>query len=245
MNANTFLKYINIDEHSSVPKYLQIANSIAEAIKQEQINANELLPSINELKSNFEISRDTVERSYRYLKKAGIIGSFPGKGFYARKTDPKLTGRIFLLFNKLSVHKKIIYDAFVSTMGEDTIIEFYIYNNDLSLFSNFLNNGQEYSHYVIIPHSQKEEISCELLDQIPKEKLLILDKKLKGIKGEYAEVVENFEKDIYTALIEALEPLRKYHTIKIIFPDSDCFPVEILDGFIRFCKNYGFNYNVV
>lgn len=36
--------------------------------------------------------------------------------------------------NKLSALKKIIYDAFVETLGEKAAIGFYIYNNDYGLF---------------------------------------------------------------------------------------------------------------
>ncbi|WP_315817822.1 hypothetical protein [Paraflavitalea speifideaquila] len=42
---------------------------------------DEILPSINELSFEFEISRDTAEKGYKHLKKIGVLGSVPGKGF--------------------------------------------------------------------------------------------------------------------------------------------------------------------
>jgi DNA-binding LacI/PurR family transcriptional regulator len=72
-----------------------------------------------------------------------------------------------------------------------------------------------------------------------------MDKLIPGIKGNYAAVYENFEKDIYDALEELKESLSKYHTIKIIFPDGTYHPEEILKGFTKFCRQYAFNYRVV
>ena len=134
MKTSPIYKLIYFDEFSATPKYLQLANSILKAIEDSKLQADDVLPSINELSSQFEISRDTAEKGYKYLKNMGIIGSVPGKGYYIKSTDIDRTTRIFLLFNKLSPHKKIIYDAFVTTLGDKAAIDFYIYNNDFPLF---------------------------------------------------------------------------------------------------------------
>jgi len=66
-----------------------------------------------------------------------------------------------------------------------------------------------------------------------------------GVTGTYGAVYENFEKDIYQALEQALPQLSKYSTINIIFPDYTYYPNEILTGFYKFCQEYAFNYAVV
>jgi DNA-binding LacI/PurR family transcriptional regulator len=177
----------------------------------------------------------------------GIIGSVSGKGFFIATTDIKQPLRIFLLFNKLSTHKKIIYDAFVQSIGKDAVIDFYIYNNDFSLFRKLLANKREdYHYYVIIPHFlDGGENAHKMINALPKERLLLLDQLLPGVNGKFAAVYENFEKDIYEALSQALERLSKYDTIKIIFPDYTYHPKQILEGFYRFCTQYAFNYEVV
>ena len=53
---------------SATPKYQQLANSILNAIEKRKLQVDDVLPSINELSSEFEISRDTVEKGYKYLK---------------------------------------------------------------------------------------------------------------------------------------------------------------------------------
>ncbi|WP_256014103.1 GntR family transcriptional regulator [Desertivirga xinjiangensis] len=247
MKPSKIFEHIHIDEYSATPKYLQLTNSILAAIEGGKINKNDMLPSINELSYELEISRDTAEKGYKYLKKLGVLGSIPGKGYYITATDFRQTLRICLLFNKLSSHKKLVYDAFVSALGEQVGVDFYIYNNDVKLFKKLLGNKMDgYSHYVVIPHFiEGGENAYEIINTIPKEKLVLLDKKVPGVEGEYAAVYENFERDIYSALEQAREALSKYHTIKLIFPEKSYYPKEIKKGFLRFCQQYAFNHKVI
>jgi DNA-binding transcriptional regulator YhcF (GntR family) len=247
MESENIYRLITIDEHSVTPKYRQVIDSILKAIEEGRISKDYLLPSINELSYELEISRDTGTRVYRDLKNMGIVNSVPGKGYFISTTNIKKRIKVFLLFNKLSTHKKIIYDAFVAALGETAAIDFYIYNNDFSLFKELLKNKREdYSYYVIIPHFMEGgENAHEIINSIPKDKLLMLDKLLPSVVGNYAAVYENFEKDIYSALEQGLERLKKYHTIKIIFPEYTYHPREILKGFNLFCSQYAFNYEVI
>src|SRR5687767_6334212 len=169
MPSENIYRYISIDEQSVTPKYLQLTNSILKAIETGKIEKNYILPSINDLSYELEISRDTADRAYRRLKKMSIIGSVPGKGFFITKTEFKQPLKIFLLFNKLSTHKKIIYDSFASALGEQAAIDFFIYNNDFSLFKKLLNNKREdYTHYVIIPHFlEGGENAHEIINTLP------------------------------------------------------------------------------
>jgi DNA-binding transcriptional regulator YhcF (GntR family) len=247
MKKDSIFSHIIIDYYSATPKYLQLANSVIKAVSEGKIARDDLLPSINELSFEFEISRDTAEKGYKYLKQIGILGSVPGKGYFVKSTEINQPLKIFLLFNKLSAHKKIVYDAFANTLGDMASIDFYIYDNDFALFKKLIQNcRKDYTHYVIIPHFHESgENAHETINTIPKDKLILLDKLIPGIEGGYAAVYENFEKDIYQALEQSLERLAKYHTIKIVFPDYTYHPVEILKGFYRFCNQYAFNYKVV
>lgn len=247
MKTSPFYRLINFDEFSATPKYLQLANSIINAIENRKLQINDVLPSINELSSEFEISRDTAEKGYKYLKKMGIIASVPGKGYFIKNVDVERKIKIFLLFNKLSAHKKMIYDALVSTLGQAAAIDFYVYNNNFSLFKKLIENCRtDYHYYVIIPHFiERTENACNILNTIPKEKLILLDKLVPGVTGNHSAIYENFEKDIYTALYQALPQLAKYNTIKIAFPDYTYHPDEILIGFKKFCQDYAFHWKVV
>ncbi|MDQ2656031.1 MAG: GntR family transcriptional regulator [Bacteroidota bacterium] len=247
MERNDLFKLINLDDHSATPKYQQLANSIIHAIELGLIGKDSVMPSINELSFEFQISRDTAEKGYKHLKSIGVLGSVPGKGFYIKSTEVNQKLKIFLLFNKLSAHKKIIYDSIASSLAGVAAIDFYIYNNDFALFSNLLSMKQDqYTHYVIIPHFiEGGENASEIINRIDKSKLILLDKLVPGVDGKYGAVYENFEQDIYQALEQALPQLQKYETLKIIFPEQTYFPMEILKGFYRFCNEYAFGYHVV
>jgi DNA-binding GntR family transcriptional regulator len=105
MKHPNIFDWIRVDEYAATPKYLQLTNSILKAIETGKIRKNDLMPSINELSYELEISRDTAEKGYKYLKKMGVLGSVPGKGYFIQNTDFHQTLKIFLLFNKLSAHK--------------------------------------------------------------------------------------------------------------------------------------------
>ena len=242
-----FFKFIDIDILSVTPKYLQIANSIIKAVTNGKLQDNDILPSINEFSNELDISRDTVEKGYRHLKKIGILSSVAGKGFFIKNADSIQFYKIFLLFNKLSTHKKIIYDSFVNTLGSVATIDFYIYNNDFNLFKELIKKSiDEYSHYVIIPHlTQDAETFTDELNMIPPEKLILMDKTILAMEGKCSSVYEDFDQDIYNALKSALLPLQKYHTIKIIFPPYTYHPKEILAGFYNFCIEFAFEHCII
>ena len=247
MASENIYRIIKIDEQSITSKYIQLTNAVLQGIEQGKLEKDYLLPSINEMSYELEISRDTVEKAYRHLKTLGIIGSVPGKGYFIAKTDFKQSIKVFLIFNKLSAHKKIVYDSFARALGEKAAIDFYIYNNDFNLFKKLLQNKNgDYTHYVIIPHFlEGGDNADDIINEISGGQLILLDKLVVGIKRDYAAVYENFEADIYNALKEALPQLQKYQRLKIVFPADNYFPDEILKGFYSFCKEYAFDYKVI
>jgi hypothetical protein len=140
-----------------------------------------------------------------------------------------------------------VYDAFVAAIGELALVDFYIYNNDFDFFKRLIQDKKsDYTDYVIIPHFMEGGDNVhEIINTLPKEKLILLDKLIPNVTGKYGAVYENFEKDLYHVLEAALPQLLKYHMIKINFPSNTYHPIEILKGFKRFCNQYAFNYKVV
>lgn len=247
-SVRQILTKIRIDEYASTPKYRQIINSVLAGIKTGVIRLGEPMPSIVELSLLFDISRDTTEKAYNHLKRIGVLGAVRGKGYYIKSTGVQQHKRIFLLFNKLSAHKKIIYDAFVDAIGDDAGIDLYIYNNSFGLFQDLIQRhlSDAYTHYVIIPHfTEGGEQAHEVINLIPKDKLIILDKQIGGIEGEFGAVYENFGRDIEQALERALPRLRHYKHLKLIFPADTYHPADIRTGFARFGRETGFRTSVV
>jgi len=242
-----YLKIIQIDEHSITPKYLQICNSILRGIEDGSVEKDDILPSINDLSIALEVARNTIERAYKELKKYNVINSVAGKGYFISNVTFDQPVKVLLLFNKLSNHKKIIYDAFAEVLGSNAAIDFYIYNNNFNFFKELLTRDiDHYSKLIIIPHFIENSGSAKaIIDQLPKDKLILMDKLLENISGEFGAVYENFEQDIYDALSQLLDKLSKYHTLKIIFPGNSYYSKEILTGFINFCREYAFEYETI
>ncbi|MBW4889012.1 substrate-binding domain-containing protein [Mucilaginibacter sp. HMF5004] len=247
MKQQSIFDYINVDGFSSTPKYLQLANSIQEAVYAGKIHKDRILPSLHELTYHLEISKDTADRGYKYLRKLGILSSIPGKGHYITATDVVRPYKIFLLINQLSTNKKLFYDTFTQALGENVTIDFYVYNNDFGLFKELLTTRRDgYTHYVILPHfTEGGEAANRLINTIPKDKLILIDKNIKGVESGYGGVFENFRKDIYNALELALPKLSKYDTIKLVYGQGSYFPAEIADGFHLFCQQYAFERSII
>lgn len=241
------LQRIAINDFSSTPKYLQIYNSIVEGIKNKDIVSGDKLPSIFEVCVEFDVSKRTVERAYDLLKEKKVIESTKGKGYYISDAEIDRQLKVFLLFNKLSTHKKLIYDAFTEALGLDVPIDFFVYHNDFRLFKNILlNHAHGYTHYVIIAHFfDGGERALDLINALPKHKLVVMDKLIDGLTGKYSAVYQDFENDLHQSLTEALPLLRKYTTLNILFPANTYHPEAILNGFHRFCARYGFGARVI
>lgn len=61
-------------------KYQMIYNTIVDRIKSGVISANTLLPSENELKEQYETSRETIRKALNLLAQNGYIQKVQGKG---------------------------------------------------------------------------------------------------------------------------------------------------------------------
>ena len=241
-------KLIKINEYSKTPKYQQIIDSILSGIESGEVKLGDRLPSVNRMLIDFDISRDTIVKAYDRLQKMGVVESVQGKGYFVNSENTNRKARVFLLFNKLSAHKKIIYDSLYQTLGDQASIDFYIYNNDFRLFKNYIasNLSNNFSHFVIIAHFlEGGQNAFEIINQIPKSKLILLDKKVEGVTGDFGAVYQAFAQDIYSALTEVLNSLKKYQRLKIILPSYSYHPYDIVVGFKDFCSEYAFDHEVV
>ncbi|WP_245893746.1 GntR family transcriptional regulator [Sphingobacterium gobiense] len=240
------IKMIKINDFSATPKYVQVADAIVEAIKQKVVEIGDALPSINDLSYQLQIARDTVEKGYRKLRQEEIIKSSPGKGYFVAKEQSfRLRTAVFL--NKLSAHKKIVYDALATKLGNEASIDLFVYNSDITQLRTLLQNlSQPYDYYVIFPYFKEgREKAAEVLSVIPTDKLLLLGRDVEGVQGDFPIVCENHERDIYDALESIREPLSKYSMLKLVFPDNSDYPKAIIKGFYKFCQEYAFDHLLV
>lgn len=239
--------FIDIEQYSATPKYQQLANCILNAVEVGKIKKDDLLPSINEMTYHLEVGKETVERSYKVLKQRGVLDSIPGKSFYIKCTDVKGEMRIMMLLNKMSTPKKFMYEAFVDVLKDKATVDLCFYNNSYEEFKRILSDRKcGYSYYVIMPHfTEKENCAVSLINSLPNERLVLLDKRLEGVRGNYASISENFEGNIYQSLEKMIERLRKYSQLNLFFPAHSYYPKEIIIGFKKFCNRYKFPYRCI
>jgi DNA-binding transcriptional regulator YhcF (GntR family) len=242
-----FEKFLTIDENSKIPKYQQVVDTIVSDIEIGMVKVGDKIPSINETSEEYYLSRDTVEKAYKILRKRGIITAVRGKGFYVSSTDRKEGKRILLVFNKLSDHKKTIYNSFVKTLGQNATVDLQIHQSDSKILEKIIiENLGKYDHYVIMPHLIDENESVRTaINKIPKDRLLLLNKDMNGIEGEYGCVFEDFELDIHQALYTGIDKIRKYKKLFLVFPTENYYCSGIKNGFVNFCEEEGFEYEII
>jgi len=241
------MKGLNIDTSSKVPVYLQIVDSIMAAVRDGGLKRDQQIPSINELSEHYLLSRGTVEKAYKELRDKKVIISVKGKGYFINRTDIVIPLRILLLFNKISNYKKQVYNAFVKSLGDSVFVDLHMHHHSVALFENLINNHLgDYDYYVIMPHfyDHPEDV-VRIIKQIPADQLILLDKDLPVLNGNYAAVYQDFEKDINEALYEALPSLKKYENMIFVNPGIDPYPEEIKKGFQYFCRMNDFNFSVI
>jgi len=241
------MKDLQIDTNSKIPVYIQIAESIMAAVRDGLLTRDQQIPSINELSEQYLLSRGTVEKAYKELRDKKVIISVKGKGYFINRTDIAIPLRVLLLFNKISNYKKQVYNAFVKTLGDNVFVDLHIHHHSVALFENLISNHLgDYDYYVIMPHfyEQPEKV-LEILKKIPPAQLILLDKDAQELKGQYGIVFQNFEKDIYEALHEALPALKKYTSLVFVNPGFTPYPPEIEKGFRYFCRMQDFNFSII
>jgi DNA-binding transcriptional regulator YhcF (GntR family) len=242
-----FEGFLTIDENSKIPKYQQVVDTIVSDIEIGLVKVGDKIPSINETSEEYYLSRDTVEKAYKILRRRGIITAVRGKGFYVSSTSRNEGKRILLVFNKLSDHKKTIYNSFVKKLGDGVTVDLQIHHCDSKMLEKIvIESLGKYDYYVIMPHFREETESVKnALNKIPKDRLLLLNKDMEGIGGDYGCVFEDFELDIHQALYTGIDKIKKYKKLYLVFPTDNYYCSGIKTGFINFCEEEGFEYDVI
>ncbi len=149
-----------------------------------------------------------------------------------------------------------IYNSFVNGLGVNGHVNLFIYHCDESLFTRAIErNLGAYDYYVIMPHFKNMNLGhvsatknvLEVLKKIPQDQLIVLDNARLELNGNYGALYQDFENDIYNALKEALERLRKYDKLILVYPSKSVFPYpkRILYGFQKFCGEFNFDFEIL
>lgn len=224
---------IKLKNKISTPKYKQIINSIENAIDSGKFKKGDKIPSLNSIKDQNNISRDTVLMAFNDLKNRGIIQSIVGKGYYVASENINVTQKIFLLFDEFNSFKEDLYNSFLDHLGENIQVDIFFHHFNKSIFSNLIHdNIGSYNYYVIMPANLKN--TNNIIKALPRDSVYILDQ-LHDDLLEYPAIYQNFQQTMFTNLTKALDSIKKYKRLVLVFL-KDKQPSSMQDGFVMFCK---------
>lgn len=235
---NTISSEITLHHKGQTLLYVQIAEAIAQKIDNEEWESGFMLPSINVFSEKYGVARATAEKAYNLLKQQNYINAVGGKGYFVERVKARKP-KILFIFNKISSFKKIIYYSFLEALGDNAIVDMQIHHyNPLILNTILDNNLGKYNYYVVMPHFEETsspEIYQKIMQRVPSESLILIDKWLDGCGTEQG-VYQNFKEDIYNALNDAIELVQKYKKMVLIFPEQSNHPTEIIEGVTQFAE---------
>ncbi len=233
---------IEVNKKIGVPRYQQIVFSIEKAIIRGKLKKGDQIPSINTIKEQHNLSRDTVLMAFNELKSRGIIQSVVGKGYYVTSENISVKQKVFLLFDELNSFKENLYNAFINNLEEGIEVDIYFHHFNHQVFSTVIeNNIGDYNHYVVMPANLKG--TEKILKKLPSNKVYILDQMPKELEN-YPGIFQNFKKDIYDNLSKASDTIKKYAKL-VLISSSEKQPQGMKDGFIQFCKDNDIFYDVL
>lgn len=236
------MKLIYINQKSHLPKYKQIVLSIENSIMDKVLKINDKLPSINKIKIENNLSRDTVLQAYNELKKRGIIYSILGKGYFVKSNIGFSQQRFIVIFDELNYFKENLFYSFLETIDNKAQVDIFFHHFNVEVFEKLIeeNNGN-YSKYIVMPSNFKRV--NQVISKLPKEDTYILDQINEELFDCYG-IYQNFEKDIFIALELGKNLIDKYQKLILVFPNSK-EPLGMKIGFISFCEKYNKPFEVI
>ena len=223
-------------------KYKLIVNHVINGIHEAKYKKGDWLPSINDFRKEYNISRDTVFAGISELKSRGIIDSNPGVGYYVVSTRISTPQNIFLLFNEFNEFKENLYNSFMSAIGKSAFVDLYFHNYNRHVFNTLITEANnKYTIYIIM---SGKFTGVEPLLKSLSGRVVLLDHYHPKLKGKSSSVFQNFEKDTYEALVYGVEYLKKYNRIIMVQKDEK-EPQERYDGLCAFCNEYHFDHKYI
>ena len=239
---STFVRHItkrSKQMKTNESKYKLVVNYVIENIKERKYKKGDWIPSINEFRKMYNLSRDTVFAGISELKTRGIINSTPGVGYYVASLRIPTQNNIFLLFNEFNEFKEDIYNSLINALGKNDSVDLFFHNYNRKVFEALINDANgKYTTYIIMPGKFQ---GIDPLLQTITGKVLLLDHFHPELKGKYSSVAQNFAKDTYEALNFGLKHIKKYKRIFMV-QSEEKEPYERYDGLVRFAKEHGFEH---
>ena len=228
-----------MNHQSDIPKYQQLVNSINDAIGKHLLKKGDVLPSVNSICKENNLSRDTVFKAYSILKDQRVIESVPNKGYYVAGE----TRKVLLVLDTFKAYKEVLYHSFVNNLPDNIITDVQFHHYNIDNFKTIINNSiGKYYKYVVMNFDDKEVTIA--LANIPNDKLLLIDWNVHS-KPKNNYVFQDFGKAFYNSLLGAVESFKKYKAIHFVYPNFTHHPIETVAFFEKYCTDFNFNYKII
>lgn len=232
---------LKLEKNSKRPKYLLLSDSIIKQIRDGKLTMDQKLPSVNKLAEEFNFSRETVFKALYHLSERGIVKAVDKIGYFVNDTSPQTDFRVFFMLDKYTSFKEDLFNSLRTTLGDRAKVSMYFHHQNIEILQSLvLQNLKNYTHFVITTYLDEDDVLYEALDKIPPEKLIIIDKYESKLAKGYGMVYQDFENDLFDALSENVELVKKYSKLILINHENAPHGNSVRTGFKRFCKEHRF-----
>jgi DNA-binding transcriptional regulator YhcF (GntR family) len=234
----TNLKF-TINDNSNTLKFQQLVDAILDAISRNQLKAGEMLPSVNQIMKESNISRDTVFKAYAELKKRGVVESVPNRGYFVTR---KIT-KVFLFLDTFKAYKEVLYGSFLKHLPKNISVDLHFHHYNINQFEKIvLESLGKYSKYIVMNFDHPK--IPEIIQKIPAEQLLIIDWKI-HTSGNHSAVFQNFGQPVYDCLAANREKIARYKEFIFYYPSFTYHPKDSIHYFEKFCTDFGIKHSVI
>ena len=129
----TRLKF-KIDNNSNTLKFQQLVDAIVNAISQNQLKEGDMLPSVNQIMKEANLSRDTVFKAYAELKKRDVVESVPNRGYFVTRKIIK----VFLFLDTFKAYKEVLYGSFLKHLPQNISVDLHFHHYNIPLFEKII-----------------------------------------------------------------------------------------------------------
>jgi len=228
-----------IDDNSNVLKFQQLVDSVIDSISRNQLKEGDMLPSVNQLMKESNLSRDTVFKAYAELKRRGVVESVPNRGYFVTQ---KIT-KVFLFLDTFKAYKEVLYGSFLKNLPKNISVDLHFHHYNIGVFEKIVHESLgKYTKYIIMNFDH--ERVPEIIGKIPDKQLLIIDWKIHAKENQSA-VYQNFGTSVYSCLEQHLESIQKYNHFTFFYPPFTYHPKTAIDYFRKFCNDYQIKYSVI
>ncbi|MCY1720830.1 GntR family transcriptional regulator [Prolixibacteraceae bacterium Z1-6] len=228
-----------VDNNSNILKFQQLVDAIMDSISQNELKQGDMLPSVNQIMKECQLSRDTVFKAYAELKKRGAVESVPNRGYFVTKKRTK----VFLFLDTFKAYKEVLYHSFLNNLPKNISVDLHFHHYNIGVFEKIITESiGRYSKYIIMNFDHPNV--PKIVNKIPSDQLLAIDWKV-NVSKKQSVVYQDFGQAVFDCLHRNLAAIKKYRQFTFFYPPFTYHPKETVDHFREFCKENKIKHRVI